>query len=120
MKTPQHQTALRTADSDHAEDTFVSNRRKLMSSGATAVTETATVERLLDLDAVCRFFGGTKPLHPCTIYRMIDAGRCPRPIRPSPNANRWLLSECKAALQAIVEVPREPLRSPKFHDRRTA
>jgi predicted DNA-binding transcriptional regulator AlpA len=75
-------------------------------------------DSLLDLDAVCRFFGGTKPLHPCTIYRMMDAGRCPRPVRPSPNANRWLRSECEAALQAIVQAPREPLQSPKSYSRR--
>jgi predicted DNA-binding transcriptional regulator AlpA len=70
-------------------------------------------DNLLDLEAVCRFFGGSKPLHPSTIYRMIDAGRCPRPGRPCPNTNRWLLSECKAALREIVKVPREPLQSPK-------
>jgi hypothetical protein len=28
---------------------------------------------LLDIEAVCRFFGGTKPLHPATIYRGIGS-----------------------------------------------
>jgi predicted DNA-binding transcriptional regulator AlpA len=67
---------------------------------------------LLDIDAVCRFFGGTKPLHPATIYRGIGI-RYPRPIRVSPNVNRWLRSECEEALQAILDAPREPLPCPK-------
>jgi predicted DNA-binding transcriptional regulator AlpA len=71
-----------------------------------------TGEDLLDIDAVCRFFGGTKPLHPATIYRGIDI-RYPRPVRVSPNVNRWLRSECEAALKKILGAPREPLPSPK-------
>jgi predicted DNA-binding transcriptional regulator AlpA len=67
---------------------------------------------LLDIEAVCRFFGGTKPLHPATIYRGIGI-RYPRPVRVSPNVNRWLRSECEVALKALLEAPREPLPSPK-------
>jgi hypothetical protein len=43
-----------------------------------------------DLEVVRRFFGGTKPLNSATIYRGIAEGRYPRPVRVSPNANRWL------------------------------
>jgi len=68
---------------------------------------------LYDLDAVCRYFGGTKPLHPATIYRGIEAGRYPRPVRVSTNTNRWLGRELKVCRQALVDGPREPLRSPK-------
>jgi predicted DNA-binding transcriptional regulator AlpA len=73
---------------------------------------------LLDLDAVCRFFGGSKPLHPATIYRGLGR-RYPLPIRVSPNANRWRRSECEAALQKIIAAPRHALPSPK-HRRATA
>ncbi|MHC2466708.1 putative DNA-binding transcriptional regulator AlpA [Bradyrhizobium embrapense] len=57
---------------------------------------------LLDLPAVCRFFGGNEPLHPATIYRGCAAGRYPPPIKVGPNTSRWLLSECKAALAALI------------------
>jgi predicted DNA-binding transcriptional regulator AlpA len=74
--------------------------------------ESATTDELLDLEAVCRFFGGTKPLHPATIYRGLGV-RYPRPIRVSPNVNRWVRSECEEARRAIIDAPREPLPSPK-------
>lgn len=57
---------------------------------------------LLDLPAICRFFGGTEPLHPSTIYRNIAKGLLPAPIRVGPNTSRWLRSECEAALQAMI------------------
>ena len=34
---------------------------------------------LLDKVEVCRLFGGTRPIHPATLYRAIRAGRYPRP-----------------------------------------
>lgn len=73
---------------------------------------TAAGDDLLDIAAVCKFFGGTRPLHPATIYRGIGI-RYPRPVRVSPNVNRWLRSECEEALRAILDAPREPLPCPK-------
>jgi predicted DNA-binding transcriptional regulator AlpA len=73
---------------------------------------------LYDLDAVCRYFGGTRPLHPATIYRGIVDGRYPRPVRVSTNANRWLGRELKEARQALIERPREPLPSPRHYSKR--
>lgn len=58
---------------------------------------------LLDRDAVCRLFGGTRPLNPSTIYRGIRAGRYPAPVKIGPGASRWLRSECEAALRAMIE-----------------
>lgn len=58
-------------------------------------------DELLDIDEVCEFFGGSKPLHPATIYRGLG-DRYPRPIKVGPNSNRWLRSECEAALQKII------------------
>jgi predicted DNA-binding transcriptional regulator AlpA len=65
----------------------------------------ASANDLLDIEAVCRFFGGSKPLHPATIYRGVGK-RYPRPIRVSPNVNRWLRIECEAALRAMLETSR--------------
>jgi predicted DNA-binding transcriptional regulator AlpA len=66
-----------------------------------------------DIEFVCAFFGGNRPLHPATIYRGIAAGRYPRPVRPSPNVNRWIGRELRAAKEAILAEPRAPLISPK-------
>src|SRR5271157_1316523 len=37
-----------------------------------------------------RFFGGSRPIDPSTLYRGIRAGRYPAPIHIGPNASRWL------------------------------
>jgi predicted DNA-binding transcriptional regulator AlpA len=58
---------------------------------------------LLDKAEVCRLFGGTRPLNASTLYRGIKLGRYPKPVRVGPNSSRWLLSECQAALRAMVE-----------------
>jgi predicted DNA-binding transcriptional regulator AlpA len=57
---------------------------------------------LLDRREVCKFFGGTKPLDPATLYRGIRMGRFPAPIKVGPGSSRWLRSECEAALQAMA------------------
>lgn len=72
---------------------------------------------LYDLSFVCAYFGGNRPLHTATIYRGIAAGRYPQPVRPSPNVNRWVGRELKAAKAAIIATPREPLISPKHRAR---
>jgi len=56
---------------------------------------------LLDVEAACRFFGGTKPLAPCTLYRGIAAKRFPKPVKIG-GASRWIREECKIALAAII------------------
>jgi len=58
---------------------------------------------LLDCEAVCYLFGGSKPIHPATLYRWIRAKRAPRPVKVGPGASRWLRCECEAALQRLVE-----------------
>lgn len=54
---------------------------------------------LLDLKAVCAFFGG---IHAATLYRGTKAGRYPGPIKVGPNTSRWLRSECEATLRALI------------------
>ena len=58
---------------------------------------------LLDRASVCRYFGGSKPIDPSTLYRGIRQGRYPRPVKVGPGASRWLREECEAALQRMVE-----------------
>jgi len=57
---------------------------------------------LLDKQAVCRMFGGNRPINPATLYRHIRNGRFPKPIRIG-GSSRWLRQECEAALQAMVD-----------------
>jgi predicted DNA-binding transcriptional regulator AlpA len=57
---------------------------------------------LLDRGAVCRFFGGTKPIDAATLYRGIRSGRYPQPIKVG-GSSRWLRSECETALKVMVE-----------------
>jgi predicted DNA-binding transcriptional regulator AlpA len=57
---------------------------------------------LLDRREVCRFFGGSRPINPATLYRGIRKGLFPQPVRVG-GSSRWLRAECEAALGAIVE-----------------
>jgi predicted DNA-binding transcriptional regulator AlpA len=59
---------------------------------------------LLDRATVCRYFGGSKPLHAATLYRGIKQGRYPKPLHVGPGSSRWLKDEVLACLQAMVEV----------------
>jgi len=57
---------------------------------------------LLDKAEACRFFGGSKPLNPATLYRGIRQGRFPKPVKVGPGTSRWLRTECVAVLAAMV------------------
>jgi predicted DNA-binding transcriptional regulator AlpA len=56
---------------------------------------------LLDRREVCRFFGGTRPINPATLYRGIRLGRLPAPIKVG-GLSRWLRTECEMALAAMI------------------
>ena len=58
---------------------------------------------LLDREAFCRLFGGTRPLHPATLYRGIRQARFPKPVKVGPGTSRWLREECEAVLRGMVE-----------------
>jgi predicted DNA-binding transcriptional regulator AlpA len=66
--------------------------------------ETQMQTELLDRDATCRFFGGTRPINPATLYRGVRKGRYPKPVKVGPGSSRWLRSECEAALRSMTEV----------------
>jgi predicted DNA-binding transcriptional regulator AlpA len=57
---------------------------------------------LLDKVEVCRFFGGSRPLHPASLYRGIKLGRYPRPVHIG-GSSRWVRRECDEALSKMVE-----------------
>ena len=65
--------------------------------------ETQMQSDLLDRDAVCCFFGGTRPINPATLYRGVRKGRYPKPVKVGPGSSRWLRSECEAALAQMAE-----------------
>jgi predicted DNA-binding transcriptional regulator AlpA len=51
---------------------------------------------------VAAFFGGSKPLHPATVYRGVKEGRIPPPYHPSPGIARWDPSACRAAQAKMI------------------
>jgi predicted DNA-binding transcriptional regulator AlpA len=65
--------------------------------------EYVSLANLLDRREVCRFFGGTKPIDPATLYRGIRKGRFPKPVKIGPGSSRWLRAECEAALAQMAE-----------------
>jgi DNA-binding protein H-NS len=39
------------------------------------------MDHLLDRGEVCRYFGGTRPINPATLYRGIKLGRYPKAVK---------------------------------------
>lgn len=58
---------------------------------------------LFDIEAACCFFGGTRPIHPATLYRGVRDRIYPKPIKIGRGASRWLKAECVAALEKLAE-----------------
>jgi predicted DNA-binding transcriptional regulator AlpA len=57
---------------------------------------------LLDKGEVCRYFGGTKPINPSTLYRNIRKGIYPKPLKVG-GLSRWLRTECEQVLRSMVD-----------------
>ena len=57
----------------------------------------------LDIRAVCRKIGGSRPIDPSTVYRKIQAGILPKPIKLGRVA-RWRDDEIDDALQELAKV----------------
>jgi hypothetical protein len=53
-------------------------------------------EELIDIREVCRELGGSKPLHPATVYRAILRGDVDPPLHPTPGASRWIRGRIRA------------------------
>jgi predicted DNA-binding transcriptional regulator AlpA len=54
---------------------------------------------LLDIDAVCSFLGGSKPVDRSTVWRRVRQGLIPPPV---PELKRWVRSELEAARDALI------------------
>ena len=59
-------------------------------------------DEYLDEEAACAFIGGTRPIHPSTLWRNVKSGRYSRPIKISKQAVRWRRSELLADLDRLV------------------
>jgi hypothetical protein len=67
------------------------------------IAPAASAVELMDKDETCRFFGGAnRPINPATLYRGVQCGRYPKPIKVGVNSSRWIKSECAAALARII------------------
>jgi predicted DNA-binding transcriptional regulator AlpA len=61
---------------------------------------------LLDRREVCRFFGGSRPLNPATLYRGIRQGHFPKPVK---------IEELSLAQQAELKIaPKGAGRPPRW------
>jgi predicted DNA-binding transcriptional regulator AlpA len=56
----------------------------------------------LDEDAACAFIGGSKPIHPSTLWRGVKAGRFSRPIKIGPQSVRWRRSELQRDIERMA------------------
>jgi predicted DNA-binding transcriptional regulator AlpA len=62
-----------------------------------------TIE-LVDEATACRIIGGaTSPIHRSTLWRGINAGRYPQPLKVGPGANRWRRDELVAVLERAAQ-----------------
>jgi prophage regulatory protein len=60
---------------------------------------------LLSRGAVLQMLGGDKPLHISTLYRWMESGRFPRPVKVGGSV-RWVKAECEAVLRDLVDARR--------------
>jgi predicted DNA-binding transcriptional regulator AlpA len=59
-------------------------------------------DELLDVAGACRLIGGSRPIHPATLWRGIKAGRYSRPIKIGPQSVRWRRSELAADIERMA------------------
>lgn len=68
---------------------------------------TATLSELVDETTACRIIGGMNtPIHRSTLWRGINAGRYPKPLKMGPATNRWRVGEL-VAVQEKAAADRE-------------
>lgn len=61
----------------------------------------------LDIAGMCRKIGGNRPLNRSTIYRKVQAGLLPKPIKFGRVA-RWVEPEVDAVLQQLADMRTRP------------
>lgn len=61
---------------------------------------TITLSDLVDETTACKVIGGENtPIHRSTLWRGINLGRFPKPLKIGPGTNRWRVSELVAVLE---------------------
>jgi predicted DNA-binding transcriptional regulator AlpA len=91
----------------HAELLLGLANQSKQSSGDVDAADPTELE-LWDRATVLKFFGGSKPIHPATLYRNMASGIYPRPIHVSANVVRWVADECRAATQRMLAARDDP------------
>jgi predicted DNA-binding transcriptional regulator AlpA len=56
-----------------------------------------------DIHKCCERIGGSRPIHPSTLYRLIKKGAWPKPVHPTPGISRCVASQCEAAIARMAE-----------------
>jgi predicted DNA-binding transcriptional regulator AlpA len=59
-------------------------------------------DELLDIDEVCTFLGGSRPINPSTVWRGIKAGRFSAPIYVTKQNPRWRRRDLERDLEALA------------------
>ncbi|MFB9984349.1 helix-turn-helix transcriptional regulator [Mesorhizobium kowhaii] len=58
---------------------------------------------LVDEQTACRIIGGeSNPIHRSTLWRGINSGRYPRPLKMNQSTNRWRRDELIAVIERAV------------------
>lgn len=55
---------------------------------------------LIDIKELCRLLGGSRPVHPSTAYRLIQAGKLPPANK---KLRRWAKAPVVDAIKALIE-----------------
>jgi predicted DNA-binding transcriptional regulator AlpA len=74
---------------------------------ATHDTEPVSASRLLDIDGVRGKVGGSRPVDASTVYRLIQQGRLPKPVKIGARISRWIEHEIDAAIQRRADARSE-------------
>jgi predicted DNA-binding transcriptional regulator AlpA len=65
--------------------------------------QTTTIPELVDEAHACRILGGeTSPIHRSSLWRGINAGRFPKPLKIGQGTNRWRRDELVAFLDHLM------------------
>jgi predicted DNA-binding transcriptional regulator AlpA len=58
--------------------------------------------QFIDIRTLCDWVGGSRPVNPATVYRMIKRRQLPLPVKVG-GSSRWLVSEVEAFITKAVE-----------------
>jgi predicted DNA-binding transcriptional regulator AlpA len=68
--------------------------------GSKTANEATSDIDLIDIKELCRLIGGSRPVHPSTVYRLIQAGKLPKPNK---KLRRWVKAPVVDAIKALID-----------------